>query len=153
MSASGDPGPTVLAFDFGLRRTGVAVGNTITGTAEPLATLPARDGEPDWSALDACISDWRPGVLVVGVPYNMDGSPGELTGRSLAFAAALEARFGLTVCTVDERLSSRQAEETLRLRRASGALARRVRRGDVDREAACVLLRQWLEGRQRAAHR
>jgi putative Holliday junction resolvase len=151
MPRSGDAGPTVLAFDYGLRRIGVAVGNTLTGTAEPLATLQARDGNPDWTALASCVREWQPGMLVVGVPYNMDGSAGELTGRSLEFAAELGRRFGLAVAPVDERLSSREAGEALRLRRRSGAIARRLRREDVDKEAACVLLRQWLEGRTGAA--
>lgn len=150
MSGSGAPGPAVLAFDYGLRRIGVAVGNRLTGTAEPLTTLPARNGLPDWPGLEACVREWRPGLLLVGVPYNMDGSAGDLTGRSLAFAAELRRRFGLEVVHVDERLSSREAEAALRLRRRSGAMTRRVRRGDVDKEAACVLLRQWLEGRPAA---
>ena len=153
MPRSGDPGPTVLAFDYGLRRIGVAVGNTLTGTAEPLATLQARDGNPDWTALESCVREWQPGMLVVGVPYNMDGSAGELTGRAVAFAVELGRRFGLGVAQVDERLSSREAVEALRLRRRSGAIGRRLRREDVDKEAACVLLRQWLEGRADAAAR
>jgi len=153
MPRSGDAGPTVLGFDFGLRRIGVAVGNTLTGTAEPLVTLPARDGIPDWTVLGSCVREWQPGMLVVGVPYNMDGSPGELTGRSLDFAAELGRRFDLAVVQVDERLSSREAEEALRLRRRSGAMTRRLRREDVDKEAACVLLRQWLEGRPDVAAR
>ncbi len=153
MPRSGDAGPTVLAFDFGLRRIGVAVGNTLTGTAEPLITLPARDGIPDWTAFGSCVREWQPGMLVVGVPYNMDGSPGDLTGRSREFAGELGRRFGLPVVQVDERLSSREAEGALRLRRRSGAMTRRLRREDVDKEAACVLLRQWLEGRPDAAAR
>ena len=142
----GERAPTVLAFDYGLRRVGVAVGNVITRTAEPLLTLRADQGEPDWPGIDRCIADWRPGILLVGVPYNMDGSPGELTGLAQTFAADLAARFGIEVVTVDERLSSREAEEVLRRQRRSGELGRRIRREDVDKEAARVLLRQWLDG-------
>jgi putative Holliday junction resolvase len=138
---------TVLAFDFGLKRIGVAVGNLVSRTAEPLATLPASDGEPDWNAVKRLITDWQPGLLVVGVPYNMDGSPGVLAQRAIAFAAALGSRHELEVATVDERLSSREAEEALRRQRRQGSLGRRIRREDVDREAARVLLRQWLDGR------
>ncbi len=138
--------PTVLAFDYGLRRIGVAVGNTLTATAEPLTTITARGGEADWIAIEACLEAWRPGMLVVGVPYNMDGTASGLTGKARAFATDLESRFGLPVTTVDERLSSREAEDALRGRRRSGEMSRRIRRGDIDREAACVLLRQWLEG-------
>jgi putative Holliday junction resolvase len=143
---AGPRSPTVLAFDFGLKRIGVAAGNVITCTAEPVTTLRAERGRPDWGQVAACVNAWEPGIAVVGVPYNMDGSPGELTGLARGFAADLSARFGIEVVTVDERLSSREAEETLRERRRSGALRRRVRREDVDGEAASVLLRQWLCG-------
>ena len=135
---------TVLSFDYGLRRIGVAVGNTLTGTAEALATFDAQDGEPDWTAIGRCIADWRPAAVVVGVPYNMAGQDDRLTTAALRFADDLGGRFGIEVHRVDERLSSREAEDDLRERRRSGAKTRRVRRGDVDREAARLLLLQWL---------
>jgi putative Holliday junction resolvase len=137
---------TVLAFDYGERRIGVAVGNTLTATAEPLATLKRTAGGPDWDAIAGLFESWRPEVAVVGVPYNMDGTRGRLAPAAEAFAAELHTRFGVQVAMVDERLSSREAEEVLRQRRRSGALGRRVRREDVDSEAARVLLRQWLGG-------
>lgn len=144
---TGQPRPTVLAFDYGLRRIGVAVGNVVTSTAEPLGTVGADRGRPDWDGITAHVNAWLPGVAVVGVPCNMDGSPGELTRPAEDFAAELATRFGLEVVTVDERLSSREAEDALRQRRRAGTLGRRVRREDVDMEAARVLLRQWLDGR------
>jgi putative Holliday junction resolvase len=136
---------TVLSFDYGLRRIGVAAGNTLTGTAEALATVAAKDGAPDWPALDALVADWRPDEMVVGVPYNerADG----LAAAALRFADELGRRYGIGIHRVDERLSSREAEDDLRERRRSGAKARRVRRGDVDREAARLLLLQWLRAR------
>ena len=133
---------TVLAFDYGLRRIGVAVGNTLTGTAEPLLTIAAKDGEPDWVALARCITEWQPTIVVVGVPYN--GESDRLVAAAQSFAASLGEKFGIEVHQVDERLSSRAAESDLRERRQSGAKTRRVRRGDVDREAARLLLLQWL---------
>jgi putative Holliday junction resolvase len=144
---SGQAAPTVLAFDYGLKRIGVAVGNVLTATAEPLQVLRARQGEPEWTEIDRCIAAWHPSILVVGVPYNMDGTVGGLTERARSFAAALGSRSGLAVEMIDERLSSREAEETLRQKRRDGSLARRVRREDIDMGAACVLLQQWLEGR------
>ncbi len=135
---------TVLSFDYGLRRIGVAVGNTLTGTAEALATVAAKDGEPDWTAIGRCVADWRPAAIVVGVPYNMAGQAASLTTAALRFADELGGRFGIEVYRVDERLSSREAEDDLRERRRSGAKSRRVRRGEVDREAARLLLLQWL---------
>ena len=144
---TGPSRPTVLAFDYGLRRVGVAVGNVLTGTAEALGTVRAERGRPDWEAIAAHVNAWQPGIAVVGVPSNMDDSPGALTRPAEEFAAGLAARFGLEVVTVDERLSSREAEDALRQRRRAGTLGRRVRREDVDMEAARVLLRQWLDGR------
>jgi putative holliday junction resolvase len=135
---------TVLSFDYGLRRIGVAVGNTLTGTAEALATIAAADGEPDWRAIDRCVAEWRPSAIVAGVPYNMSGGDTRLATAALRFADALGGRYGIEVHRVDERLTSREAEDDLRERRRSGAKARRVRRGDVDREAARLLLLQWL---------
>jgi putative Holliday junction resolvase len=138
------PAGTVLSFDYGLRRIGVAVGNTLTGTAEPLATIAARNGLPDWRAIDRVVAEWRPAALVAGVPYNMSGIDAGIAAAASRFADELGGRYGLEVHRVDERLTSREAEDGLRERRRSGAKPRRVRRGDVDREAARVLLLQWL---------
>jgi len=146
----GRPAPSiVLGFDYGARRIGVAAGDTLTDGARPLGVVPAASGIPDWTALTRYVRDWGPQVLVVGVPYNMDGTPGQLTDAALEFAAELARRFPLEVVTVDERLSSREAEDILRGQRASGARTRRVRHGDVDSAAACVLVEQWLRGRDR----
>ncbi len=140
----------VVGFDYGRRRIGVAAGDTLTDGGRPLGVVPAANGVPDWNVLDRYVRELGPRVLVVGVPYNMDGTPGQLTGAALEFAAELRRRFPLEVVTVDERLSSREAEDILRGQRASGARARRVRHGDVDAAAACVLVEQWLRGRDRA---
>ncbi len=137
---------TVLSFDYGLRRIGVAVGNTLTGTAEALATVAADDGLPDWRAVDRLVADWRPAAIVAGVPYNMAGRDSRLTTAALRFADELGQRYGIEVHRVDERLTSREAEDDLRERRRSGAKSKRVRSGDVDREAARLLLLQWLRG-------
>ena len=99
----------LLAFglDYGERRIGVAVGDTLTGSARPLGTVPAIEGRPEWPVLERYLHDWQPRVLVVGVPLNMDDTPGPLTAAALGFAADLRARYGLEVVTLDERLSSR----------------------------------------------
>ncbi len=144
---------TVLSFDYGLRRIGVAVGNTLTGTAEALATVAARDGVPDWPAVDRLVADWRPAAIVAGVPYNMAGTDTALATAALQFADLLGGRYGIEVHRVDERLTSREAEDGLRERRRSGAKTRRVRHGDVDREAARLLLLQWLRAQPGPAAR
>ena len=133
-----------LGLDFGVRRIGVAAGHTLTGSAQPLGVVAADNGQPDWRALERFVRDWQPTLLVVGIPYNMDGTDGPLTERVREFCRDLQARFDLEVLAVDERLSSREAEDRLRASRASGERKRRVRHEDVDPIAACVLLEQWL---------
>ena len=153
-SAPGETPPElVFGLDYGERRIGIAAGDTLTQGARPLGVVAARDGRPDWPTLERYVRDWEPTVLVVGVPYNMDGTAGRLTTAALGFAAELGARFGREVVTVDERLSSREAQDLLRRRRASGEKTRRIRAGEVDSAAACVLLEQWLRGRDRAGTR
>lgn len=132
----------VLGFDYGRRRIGVAVGQRVTRSATPVAAVAAREGGPDWTRLLALVAEWRPTELVVGLPYNADGTPHDLTREAEAFARTLAERSGLAVHTVDERLSSVEAERALRERRAEGR--RRVAKGDVDAAAACVILESWL---------
>ena len=138
------PARLALGIDYGERRIGVAAGHTLTGTTQPLGIVPAHGGVPEWPVLAAFVREWQPALLVVGIPYNMDGTEGALAARVREFCLELETRFGLEVVQVDERLSSREAEDRLRAQRASGERTRRVRRGDVDPVAACVLLEQWL---------
>ena len=136
---------TVLAFDFGLKRIGLAVGDTITGRASP---RPAVGGGPDWEAIGREIRALAPGTLVVGAPLNADGTPGTMAAAAKAFADELERRFGLPVSQVDERWSSLEANEALRETRAQGIRRRKVTKQDVD-SAAAVILERWLAGEGR----
>jgi putative Holliday junction resolvase len=129
-----------------LRRIGVAAGDTLTRTAAPLKTISHGDREPDWPAIERLLADYRPAVLVVGYPYNEDGTTGSMAAAASDFAAALSARFGLEVARVDERYSSQEAAAELKRRRASGTRRRRVQRGDVDSVAAAIILERWLTG-------
>lgn len=133
---------TYLAFDFGEKRIGSAVGDSITGTARPLATLDGLD------AVLRLIQDWRPKALVVGLPLNEDGGEQAITTKTRAFVKQLEARCQLPVYLADERYSSRAADDVLRSARASGAMNRRVRKGDRDGLAAKIILEQWLANAQ-----
>jgi putative Holliday junction resolvase len=137
----------VLAFDFGLKRIGIASGETLTGSAAPLATVRNSDA-PEWTAIDRHVAELKPGQLVVGSPYNADGSPGALSDAANGFARELEQRYGLPVARVDERFSSIDAAARLKERRASGARRRRLRREDIDSAAAAVILERWLQGGQ-----
>ncbi len=135
----------VLAFDYGTRRIGVAAGQTATGTAGAAGTVDVA-GAPDWAALERCVRDWSPDRLLVGLPYNMDGTETPLTGSCRAFASELARRFGLPVELVDERLTSAAAQADLRDARRSGARTRRVKREDIDANAARLILETWLGG-------
>ena len=126
----------LLGFDYGQRRIGVAVGQTITATATALTTLAARDGQPDWAEVTALIEEWRPDALVVGLPLRLDGTESELSRAAQRFARRLEGRYKRPVHLMDERLSSRTAEQT---RTRSG-----VRQG-LDALAAQVILQDWFE--------
>jgi len=99
----------VLAFDYGLRHIGVAVGQTVTGTATPLTTVAARDGRPDWAAIEKLVGEWRPAAMIVGLPLNMDDSESPMSERARRFARQLGQRTRLPVRLVDERLTSHAA--------------------------------------------
>ena len=147
MSATPDGGaagaaPThriALGFDFGRARIGGAIGEAVTGSARPLHTLPVRQQRPDWNAIERIIAEWRPDVLVIGVPRHADDTANAVTEAALRFSRQLHGRFRLPVATIDERLSSWEAE-----RRRSEAGHRR--RGAVasDAEAAAVILESWF---------
>ncbi len=130
---------TLLAFDFGTRNIGVAVGQTVTGTASPVGSVAVRRGAPDWDAIEALLRRWRPDALIVGLPLNMDGTEQWTTALSRRFARRLEGRFSLPVHLVDERLSTREARERL------GATGRRD--AEDDPVAAQVILEGWLADR------
>jgi putative holliday junction resolvase len=137
----------LLAFDFGTRRIGVAVGQTTTRSANVAGTLAASGGKPDWQAVLACIREWAPTRLLVGLPYNMDGSETSTTAACRAFGEELSRRCALPVEFVDERLTSNAAYDELRDARRTGIRARRIRREDIDANAARLILETWLQAR------
>jgi len=134
----------ILAFDYGTKRIGVASGDTLTRTARALTTLHWNDVAP-WAAITKLVQEYQPSQFVVGLPWNMDGTPTVLTETTRGFGAELKARYDKPVALVDERLSSREAENVLREARASGMKKRRNTHADVDMIAARILLEQWLE--------
>ena len=138
----------VLALDFGLKRIGIASGDTLTRSAHPRGAIANGPQGPDWSALQKLIRELSPARLAVGEPYNADGSASPLTETARRFAAELEKRSALPVDLVDERWSSQDAEQKLRAARASGLRTRRVSKADVDATAAAVILERWFETRR-----
>ena len=137
---------TVLAFDFGLKRIGIASGDTLTRQAAPRGAVSVSRGGPDWEAITRAVRALAPELLVVGAPYNVDGSDTPLKAAAERFAAELGRRFGLPVHLVDERYSSIEASAALKAQRASGQRRRRVQRADIDSAAAAVILGRFLQG-------
>ncbi len=135
--ASTQPYRTLLGFDYGHKRIGVAVGQGLTRSATPLATISARDGKPDWSAITRLIEEWKPDALVVGIPYHMDGSEHDTTVAARRFCRQLEGRYSLPVYPAEERLSSYIVES----RGSNGDEPD----ADVDALAAQVILQDWLQ--------
>ena len=133
MSPSADATTSVplsfLAFDFGTQRVGVAIGNTLTGSAQPLKTV-AAEGAARFEAIGRLIKEWQPAALVVGVPFHPDGAPHDNTLRARRFARQLHGRFKLTVHEVDERYTTTEAQ-------AAGAR-------DLDAASAAIILEQFL---------
>lgn len=133
---------TVLAFDFGEKRIGVAVGNTQIGIAHPLETLRGEGNDARFAAIGKLIEEWRPAVLVVGLPAWLDGQEHEMSARCRRFARQLEGRFRLPAVLVDERLSSVEASECLN----EAGLRGRKQKAVLDQVAAQRILQTYLDG-------
>lgn len=133
---------TLLAFDFGLARIGVAVGELETGHANPLVTIHEAGNDGRFAAIAKLIAEWRPVGLVVGIPCSLDGEKHALTTRCERFAQQLHGRYGLPVARVDERLSSAEADERLR---EAGARHWRDRKANLDAMAAQIILQSFLD--------
>jgi len=139
------PSPaTVLAFDFGTRRIGVAVGNTLTRVAQPLTTIATGRDEERFAAIAALLGQWQPGMLVVGIPVHADGAAHAMTARARRFAQQLSGRFRLPVELADERWTTQLAESALAEAGAGGRKGRAVR----DQVAAQIILQGWFDERR-----
>lgn len=132
-----------LGFDYGTRTIGTAAGSSISAGAQPLQALPAKGGEPDWQRVDALLAEWKPDVLVVGLPLMLDGGEQAVTRGARAFAQKLHARYALPVHLMDERHTSQEAARRFAARRAAGN-ARRRDAANIDSLAAVVILEAWL---------
>ena len=133
---------TILAFDFGHRRIGIAVGQQVTGSANPLGIVSNSDDGPDWREISKLIDEWQPARLIVGMPANADGSRADIADPVDQFVTDLD-RFKRPVHTVDERYTSLEAEEMLKSERAMG-LRGRIRKEMIDSAAAVLIAERWL---------
>lgn len=132
---------TLLAFDYGTKNIGVASGQTITRSASSLAPLKAKDGIPDWNQVEKLLAEWKPDLVLVGLPLNMDDSESELSARARKFANRIHGRFGVKVELMDERLTSFEAKSEVISRGGS----RDYKNNPVDSIAARLILESWLE--------
>ena len=135
------PAIVVVAFDFGLRHIGVAVGQTLTASARGITTLVARQGKPNWRDVDKVLAEYKPHQLLVGDPLNLDNSRNEITEAATRFAARLSAHTGLPTELHDERLTTKMAKSGLAEAKVMGL-------ANTDHElAACLILQSWLNER------
>ena len=131
---------SVLGFDYGRKRIGIATGQTITHTATPCKTISQIEGNPDWAAIAAEIQQWKPQALIVGMPYYTDGGENKMTAAARQFCYELEKRFKLPVIEVNEALSSAQAEEILKQK----VKIAKHNKHEVDKMAAAIIVQRWL---------
>jgi putative Holliday junction resolvase len=134
---------TIICFDFGLVRTGVAVGNTITCTAMPECTLYSKNNQPDWAAISRLFTTWRPAQLVVGLPTDLDGSDTHATAPVRRFCNQLNGRYQLPVAQENEQYTSIEAAQRLKETRQQGR-KKKVSKEDVDQIAAVIILENYF---------
>jgi len=136
---------TVMGFDFGTKKIGIAIGQSITQTVTPLVTLPSLNQKPDWVAIEDLIKEWLPTILVVGLPVHLGGEEQAMTQAAKKFGHRLNGRFNLPVEFMDERLSSYEAEERLReINRNKKQTNKRQTALDIDKIAAQLIVESWF---------
>lgn len=135
---------TIIAFDFGSKSIGAAIGQELMGCARALAAFKAQNGSPDWQKIANLLQEWQPDLVLVGLPLNMDGSEQPVTEQARKFANLLHSRFGAQIVLHDERLSTVEARANLFDRGGFRALDK----GSVDSASAVVILESWFECQQ-----
>ncbi|TXJ09297.1 MAG: Holliday junction resolvase RuvX [Acinetobacter sp.] len=130
---------TIMAFDFGTQKMGIAVGQSLIESCNPLPLFAMKDGIPDWSKLLKIVQEWQPNIFLVGLPLNMDDSESELSARARKFARRLRHQTNIQTWMVDERLSTREAREALEHYQAHG----QAKRLSADSFAASLLIESW----------
>ncbi|CAN8142084.1 ribonuclease H-like domain containing nuclease [uncultured Thiomicrorhabdus sp.] len=130
---------SIIGFDFGLRRIGVAIGQTVTQTASPEAIVNSQDGKPDWQSITQLFEKWQPAAIVVGLPMHLDGSEQPLTQPARKFGQRLSGRYGRPVFFIEEQLSSIEAEQRHAHSKKRGKIPH------IDDHAAQIILENWLQ--------
>lgn len=135
---------TYIAFDFGMKKMGIAIGQNITNTASPMDSVVMKNGNPDWNALKQLIEEYRPTTIILGKPDVKDKSSEALMKKIEAFKEILEMDLNQNVEWALEHLTTEGAKEKLKLQRQEGILSRRIMKGQVDSMAAAIFLQDWM---------
>ncbi len=130
---------TIMAFDFGTQKMGIAVGQRLITSSNPLPLFPMQDGIPNWDTLLKIVKEWQPALFLVGLPLNMDDSESELSARARKFARRLRHQTNIETWMVDERLSTREARDRLENYQSQG----QAKRVSADSLAASLLIESW----------
>ena len=147
---------TLLGFDYGTKRIGIAIGQEITGTVNPLTTLNTKNNKPDWDAIGKLIKEWQPDLVVVGLPLHLDGTEQPMTQAAKKFANQLNGRFHIPVELMDERLSSDEAEGMIKEQSHSKSVSSSKSqspslfqdKAQIDMIAAQLILQSWMSQQQ-----
>ncbi|MAJ30323.1 MAG: Holliday junction resolvase RuvX [Gammaproteobacteria bacterium] len=138
---------TFIAFDFGMTKMGVAIGQNITNTASPLDPMTMKNGTPDWDLLEQLIKEYRPTKIILGKPKVINESSEALMKKIKAFKRSLERDLNQNVEWTPEHLTSKDAKEKLKVRRQEGILSRKIMKGQIDSMAATIFLQDWMNQR------
>lgn len=134
---------TILGFDFGTKRIGIAIGQEVTGTVNPLTTVSAIKHKPDWDSISKIITEWQPDLLVVGLPLHMDGTEQEMTQAARRFSNQLNGRYQIPIALMDERLSSNEAESIIK-EQSSSRDSLFPDKAQIDMISAQLILESWM---------
>lgn len=145
MSSTSKKKRTLLGFDFGTKRIGIAIAQEVTGTASPLTTVKAIKQKPDWQSITKIITEWQPDLLVVGIPLHMDGTEQAMTQAAKRFSNQLNGRYQIPIALIDERLSSNEAESIISERNEQ-SITRSVfqHKEQIDMISAQLILQSWM---------
>lgn len=142
-----DKDGTILAFDYGLKRIGVAIGNTLMATASPLTTLTQNEKGVPWVGIDNLLRTWKPKQLLLGMPERNNGEPSDLAPIIKKFGDKLQTRYDLPLSYINEQFSSLEAKEQLKQQRQAGR-KKRLQKADIDQQAAAIMLNNWFNQQQ-----
>ena len=135
----------LIGFDFGTKKTGVAIAQTITKTATPMPAIKMINGQPRWNELDTIISDYKPNKAIIGLPDSKNENTTNLIKKIKIFSSALEKKYTIPTILINEGFSTQMAKQELKEKRNSGILKNRIKKGQADSTAAKIILEQWLQ--------